>query len=457
MLDNLSMLPPELQEKLKAMPPEIRAQLDALPPEPPPRPELQHLLRHLVNVGLITEEREEPDDANPALTCHELVRERICAWIEQQPQDRGEWTESAIRLAYAERLKVAFKKRRHKDINAALQMGSRALVYYIEARAWDHLGDFAGSLVTSTRNPRRLGTLLPYLQTAAQSAPEGQLRWRCFRYYADALQFGGYPDASLPFYKQAAGSARAAAEAGGESSRQAWGDLSTITGNLAGALLMTENFDAARQCQIETAEASEKAGRPAVYVIGSELEVLRIDIIQGKDVATTLVEVEKRLAQLKAWWEQHRIGKPVNEAPNKEALFRALIAALDIASEAHIKRKGWVFALCRLDEALEIMRELKSPEVNIAGMRMNRANVLKELDRLSEAKSELEDCLSLFKNDPAGSAMVLSSLAGLFYKQGDVAQAISQERRALALREQLPNPRDCAISHYNLALYRKRM
>jgi hypothetical protein len=53
-------------------------------------------------------------------------------------------------------------------------------------------------------------------------------------------------------------------------------------------------------------------------------------------------------------------------------------------------------------------------------------------------------------------AGVLSSLAGLFGIQGDVAQAITQERRALALREQLPAPRDRAISHHNLANHLER-
>ena len=41
----------------------------------------------------------------------------------------------------------------------------------------------------------------------------------------------------------------------------------------------------------------------------------------------------------------------------------------------------------------------------------------------------------------------------MFDRQGDVAQAINQERRALALREQLPDPADRAISHNNLANY----
>ena len=99
---------------------------------------------------------------------------------------------------------------------------------------------------------------------------------------------------------------------------------------------------------------------------------------------------------------------------------------------------------------------MKRPAEDIAATRMNRAIVLGKLGRFGEAKAELEDCLQVFQNNPASSARVLSSLADLFAKQGDVAQAITQERRALALREQLPDPGDRAISHNNLANYLER-
>ena len=46
-------------------------------PSAPARPDPVPLLRHLVAVGLVTEERTGPDDDNPDLTCHELVRERF--------------------------------------------------------------------------------------------------------------------------------------------------------------------------------------------------------------------------------------------------------------------------------------------------------------------------------------------------------------------------------------------
>ena len=105
MLDRLPELPPEERAKVEALvSPEMQAMVDALPPEPPARPDLTPLLRHLVAVGLVTEERTDPEDDNPDLTCHELVRERIRAWMEKHPQDRGELTENGIRLAYAERL-----------------------------------------------------------------------------------------------------------------------------------------------------------------------------------------------------------------------------------------------------------------------------------------------------------------------------------------------------------------
>lgn len=455
MLDMLPLLPPEMQAKLKAMPPELRVMLDAMPPAGPTRPDLAPLLRHLVSVGLVTEQRDAPDDANPNLTCHELVRERIRAWMQQQPQDRAELTENAIRLAYAERLEGTFKGLRHQNMTLALQAGSRALVYCVQAAAWDRLGSFASGLVTSANDPRLLEELVPHLQTAAESAPEGRPRWSCLCYLADALDNAGRHDASLPFFEQAAAQARAAAEAGGDGARQAWAGLATITGNWAAALLMSGNLDAARQRQLDSAEASKKAGRPAIHVIGRELEALRIDIMQGQ-VATALPEIETRLARVDSWWQRHRSGQPVPEAPDAEFLARAFISALDIARQAHFAQEDWPSALRRIDATLEVERALQRPAEDLAVARMNRANVLGCLRRFGEAKAELEACLTLFENDPAMSAKVLGSLAGLFDEQGDLVQAIAQQRRALAMCEQLPDPADRAISHNNLAAYLER-
>ncbi|MCV2421603.1 CHAT domain-containing protein [Paucibacter sp. DJ2R-2] len=452
MLDMVPQLPPEMPAELNAMPPELRAMLDALPAERPARPDLAPLLARLVSVGLLTEERDAPDDANPNLSCHELVRERIRAWMAQRPQDHAEWTENTIRLAYAERLEAVYDALQHQNMSAALEAGSRAVVYCVQAGAWDRMGGFASRLVTSTNDPRLLETLIPHLQMAAESTSEGRPRWTCLGNLADALKNSGRPDASLLFYEQAAAQARTVAEAGGEGSRQAWSDLGWISGNWALALRGDGKIDAARQCQLDSAEAEKQAGSPAIQVIGSELEALRIDILQGQ-VKAALPKVEARLAQVDAWWQQQRCGQQVPEAPDAEVLARAFISALDIATDAHFAEKDWPSALRRLEAILEVKRALERPAEDIGTTRMNRANVLNRLGDFGEAKAELEACLTLFQYDPARSARVLSSLADLFDKQGDIAQAIIQQRRALALREALPDPAARAGSHNNLAHY----
>jgi tetratricopeptide (TPR) repeat protein len=455
LIDILPQLPAELQAKLRSVPAEFRAMLDNLPPELPARPAIDLLLRELVSVGLATEERTGPEDENPNVTCHELVRERIRAWMAQQPQGRGEWTENAIRLAYAERLATAFESLQHENMTAALEAGSQAVVYCVQAEAWDRLGGFASEVVTSTGDPRLLERLIPHLRTAAESAPEGQPSWSCLCYLADALRLGGRPDASLSFYEQAAAQARAAAQAGGDGSRHAWSDVATITGNWAAALVITGNLPAAREQKIESVEAGKKAGSPAINVICSELEALRIDIMEGK-VAEALPEVESRLDQVAGWWQRYRSGQPVPEAPDSEFLARVYISALDVGRQADYAREDWESALRRLDTVLEVKRALERAVEDIARDRFNRANVLLRLGRFGEARAELEDCLQVFQGMPKESSSVLSSLAELFFRQGDVPQAITQERRALAVREQLPDPADRAISHNNLANYLER-
>jgi len=454
-LENLPELSPELQEYVQSLPAEIRAEIAALA-EPPERPELEPLLDYLLAVGLVTEQSDEPDDDNPVLLCHELVRERIRAWMEAAPQDLAGESADAVRLAYADWLAAAFKNLMHQDMSAALQAGSQAIVYCVQAQAWERLGDFASGVVTSAHDPRLLQDLLPHLQTAADAAPTGRPRWSCLGYLADALGRGGLPDASLVFYQPAATQARATAEAGGDAARQAWADLAWISGNWANTLLMTGQLDAARQRRLDAAEAYKQAGRPLVYVLGSELEALRLAIMQG-EAATALPEIEARLAQIAGWWRQHRAGQPVDQAPDAELLARVYISALDIAMEADYAREDWASALTRLDAVLETKRALQRPAEDIGGTRFNRATVLMRLGRLGEAQAELEACLSLFQHDPAMSAKTLGSLADLFNRHGDSAQAVMLQRRALALCERLPDPLDRALSHNNLAEYLDRL
>jgi tetratricopeptide (TPR) repeat protein len=454
LLDKLPQLPPELQvELIKAMPEGLPAVLDALPLEPPVAgPELAPLLHHLISVGLATELRSEPGDNNPDLTCHELVRERIRDWMAQQPNDRGDWTENMIRLAYAERLETAFKAMLHQDMSLALQAGSRALVYCVQAEAWDSLRGFASSVVTGATDPRSLEELIPHLQAAAEAAPEGRTRLTCLYNLATALNLSGHADASLPFFERIASIASTAAEVGGDGAVLAWTDLAVVSGGWAVACLGTGDLDRARLLHLQAATASKKADRPAIYIVGSELEALRIEILQGR-ATKAWPQIQARLAQIEGWWRRQRGGEKVPEAPHVEYLARAYIGALSIANDQHRALNDWNSALRCTDTLLDVKRELQRSPEDIAGSRMNRAVELIELQRFAEARSELDGCLQIFQSDPFRTAKTLASLAALFDSQGDAAQAINQQRRALALFERLPNPVDRAGSHINLASF----
>ncbi len=461
LLDILPSLPPRIQADLQTMPAELRAELESLPSAPSPVSSLKPLLRQLVSVGLVTEERTGSDDNNPALSCHELVRERIFGWMKQQPQARGTLTENIIRLAYAERLQAFFESMQHQNMTAALQAGSRALVYCVQAEAWDRLGQFASALVTGMEDPQLLQALAPHLRTAAEAAPEGRSRWCCLCFLADALKNSGQANISLPIFEQAAGLARAVAESGDDNSKQAWSDLAVINANWAEALLTTGKLKAARIRQIDSAKSSKSAEKPEIHVIGRELEALRIDIMEN-ETDSAMPEIELRLTKLDKWWKTHLAGHTVPEAPNIEILARAYIGALDIARQAYMARNQWEFALRRIEKILEVERALNRPAEVIGTTRVNRAIAMINLpDHLDEAKNELEACLLLFQNNPERRATVLSSLATLFSKRGgdkrdDLDQSIALERRALVLREQLLVPVDRAISHDNLAIRLER-
>jgi hypothetical protein len=121
--------------------------------------------------------------------------------------------------------------------------------------------------------------------------------------------------------------------------------------------------------------------------------------------------LEARLARVQGWWDDHRRGRPVPEAPEPELLARALISALDIARQADYAREDWVSALGRLDATLAVQQALKRPAEDLGATRLNRSNVLAKLPgRLGEAKAELEDCLALFAANPAMQAKALGSL-----------------------------------------------
>jgi tetratricopeptide (TPR) repeat protein len=406
------------------------------------------LRRTLVQTGLVTEERKNEADENPEYTCHELVRERIGAWMTGHPAETDGRTREEVLAAYGDRLVLVFQQLVASNQQAALEAGARAVRYVVRAGAFEKLGGFASGLITTSTDPSVPRALLPELEQAVAAAPPGKARWSARTYLADALCLCGQPDTSLPHYAAAAAEAKEA---------EAWSSVGWITGNWAIALYAFGQLEASREKHMESAKLKERAGGSLVEVLGNELEALRIDVMLNR-AAEALPEINSRLARIRNWWERSQEGEAVPEAPDVEFLGRALIGGLDIAYAAHLDQQGWQAALDRIAEIIAVEKVRGASEHDIASNRANRYAPLLRLGQLGEAQRELEQCLEVFERagDVSRRARTLSGLAEVYDQKGDRRKAIALEHRALHLNNTRPDPVDRSFSHGNLGVYLQR-
>jgi tetratricopeptide (TPR) repeat protein len=189
-----------------------------------------------------------------------------------------------------------------------------------------------------------------------------------------------------------------------------------------------------------------------VDIVGSELEALRVDMLQGR-AGAALAAIDEKLAEVRAWWARRERREPVPEAPDGEILAQTLVGGLNIATEANLRLEHWQASLDLLGEEEKVLRALGASEHALARTRFNTHAPLLHLSKLAEAKAVLEGCLEIFRGaeDVTNEAMALSALADVWGRFDDPHQATAFDRRALALRERLPDPESRAISHNNLA------
>ncbi|MGA1867756.1 MAG: CHAT domain-containing protein [bacterium] len=410
---------------------------------------LSPLLQELHHAGLLSKETPTTEESSSVYSFHELTKEGIACWMAKHEEERKGSSEKEIWLAYGERYSAVFKQLlqscRERSRDEAAEAGRRAMAYIIRAREFERLRDFASMMIINTNDPLLLRIISQELKAAVDEAPSGEIRWCMRTYLADALGQSGKQDQALAFYEQAAKEAEEA---------EHWADVGWICQNWGIGLRYIGRLDDSRKMFLRSAEAEKKSDSALVDIWGSEMEVLRIDIMQGK-AGEVLPEIEKRLTPLRSFWHASRTGKRVKEAPDRESLGRAFITALDIARQAYLSQKNWQSCLEMLKETEQVKKDRGAGELDVAETRYNQYGPLLRLNKLSEAQKVLEECLQIFRDhdDTYRQSAALSALADLWDRRGDLKQAIGLEQQGLSLCNNLPVPSDRAISHQNLSLY----
>jgi tetratricopeptide (TPR) repeat protein len=384
---------------------------------------------------------------------HEIVRERAQAWMDAHPTERAGSTVESVWVAYGKYYAAQSRTLLSSGMDGARDMaaeaGRRALVYLARGRAFEVLDGFAGLLVTSTHDPTLLRSMIVELAVATEAMPVdrryARTRWRLRVDLAVALDNAGQPDQALALLEQALSEAEAAGS---------WDDVAVIASHWSNALSALDRLDAAKAARLRSAEAHRKHGSPRANLLGSELEALRIDVMQGV-AKTALSEIEARLDEARALWQRHLAGESVPEAPDFEFLGRMLIGGLDTARQANAALERWDACLALLAELEQIHRARGEGEHMLARTRFNQYGPLLRLGRLDEAQRVVEFCVDVFRdsNDLIGQAKALSALADVWHERGSIDEAIALERQALSIRHRLPDPEGRALSHHNLAEY----
>ena len=179
-----------------------------------------------------------------------------------------------------------------------------------------------------------------------------------------------------------------------------------------------------RECR-----ADLEAGTPAVRVIGRELEALRHRHHAGAG----------RWRRCRKWrrnWREWRIGgsgiasaSPCRRSPVPSPSPARSSAQLDIAKDADHALNNWEWALGRA-AACWTSSERSSPGRRHRPRPDEPRRCTGRAIHFGEAKAELEECLQVFQNNSTASASVLSSLAILFYEQGDVPGRLPRRNAA---------------------------
>lgn len=373
--------------------------------------------------------------------------------MEGRPAECGGRTEVEVWRAYGERYRAAFQTLTSAGERGAreraAEAGRRGLAYLVRARAFGELTGLTSALVTGTRDPSLLRAVIADLEAVADQVPAGEDRWTLRANLADALHRSGRSDPALALYEQAAAEAEAA---------EGWVDVGWICQSLANAFGDIGRLDLARTTYERSADAKRRAGSPGVHVVASELEALRIDVMQGR-AQRALPEIERRLAEVRGWWLRQRGGEAVREAPDAVLLGRVLVGALDIAREANSALNRWPESLHLLEEIEATERSLGEGMHELTRTRFNQYGPLLRLGRFDEAQRLLEGCLQVFRevDDLTNQAMALSALADLWDKRGDRGQAAALQRQALTVLNRLPGLADRAMSHGNLSNYLDRV
>jgi len=405
-------------------------------------PTINFLLTELEYAGVLHQESEG------VYSYQYDVQDRISVWMSNHSTECSDLNEQHIWHDFAIRYEVQYHAVVTSGLTGAMEAADelilRAIRYYILSRDFESLGECASRAVITIINPVTIDCLIQEIQSTLDLIPAGIVRWRILGSLGGLLAKIGDQDRANGLFIQALDEAIKADN---------WVDIGILSQNWATTFEERGDLTNARIAFSRGREYQIKSNLPPLFIVMSEVECLRIDIYQGK-ASESWLKIEKRLNKMRNWWQQHRSGQRIPEAPDPVILGHGLVSCLDIAALAKSSMKSYEECLEFNDEMIQVQKDLGESKLQLARSNLNRCQTLIELNRLDEAQPIIEYCLDVFRESETLDFQVqaLNALAVLWYKRQDYPKAIVVLQQALAICNGLSNPINRAKFHSNLSL-----
>jgi tetratricopeptide (TPR) repeat protein len=317
-----------------------------------------------------------------------------------------------------------------------VQAGRRATPYLLRQERWGEASMLLEWVIKRDSAPGTIAAVLPWLRRIAAAAVGTERELIDAGKLAETLlEAGRWPEAEDMMRDIVR---RAVAQGDFRTASTATGFLSNLlkaTGRAGEALALVE----------EKKDYIRRAGLGPWTQLSDEGRRLQILNALGRyeEVLSAVKKLRERMPTLSETSEQEETANPWNV---REGI-------LSTGRDAAIYLKRWGAALALNAETIASMEARGAPALEVARTRFNDYSPLLGLGRYGEARALLHACRAVYQQEGyvAGLGKVFSALADLEDELGHHGQAIAFEETALRYSYLAGDPRDCAISHDNLA------
>jgi tetratricopeptide (TPR) repeat protein len=332
----------------------------------------------------------------------------------------------------------AMKKEAEGTGGLVLRAGRSAVPYLMRQQRWKEAAALLEQVIKRDKSPATVAEALPLLRRMVALTDGTEAGLESAGVFARVLGAAGRTDeaaASMERLEQ-------------QATRLCQYHLaSTVAGDLVNLLRQAGHFEKALTTAERMKEHTRKAGLGRWTQLADDLWRLQIlnQLGRYEEVLTT---VQTRRKEIEGWLELSGADETVSPWNVMEML-------LNTGCFAALQLRRWEEALSLNAENVKVTVNRGATELAVAGTRINDYVPLLRLQRYSETRSLLYECLAVFESD--GGSEQLGYVQGAFADLEDdlhhFPEAVRHQRAGLRYNYSGLSPRDCAIAHFNLANY----